>query len=72
MGEAAFRGLNEHAVAGMRTLTWRPGELQELTPFCQALVTPDLDASLDDREAKADFWQAFRALGDWFRDEPPY
>jgi uracil-DNA glycosylase family 4 len=72
MGEATLHGLNGHSVAGMRKLTWSPGELQEFTPFCQALVTPDLDASLDDREAKAAFWQAFRTIGDWFRDEPPY
>jgi uracil-DNA glycosylase family 4 len=72
MGERTLEVFNEHTVAGMRQLTWSPGELQEFTPFCQALVTPDIDASLDDRDAKAAFWQAFRALGDWHKDEPPY
>jgi len=42
------------------------------TPFCRVLVTPDIDDSLDDGDAKRAFWNAFRALGDWYRDEPPY
>ncbi len=72
MGRRTLEVLNERRVAGMRALTWSPGELQEFTPFCKALVTPDVDTSLDDREAKAAFWQAFRTLGEWYRDEPPY
>lgn len=72
MGERTVDVLNSHRPAGMRELEWRPGELQDLTPFCRALVTPDLDRSLDDRDTKADFWRSFRVLGDWYRDEPPY
>lgn len=72
MGERALELLNRNRTAGMRELEWLPGELQEFTAFCRVLVTPDVDAALDDQGAKALFWQAFRTLGDWFRDEPPY
>lgn len=72
MGRPAVDVLNAHRVAGTRELTWSPGELQEYTPFCQALVTPDVDTSLDDQDAKSEFWKAFRVLGDWYRDQPPY
>ena len=72
MGERALRVLNRNLTAGMLELAFAPGEIQEFTPFCRALVTPDVDESLDDKAAKIAFWHAFRALGDWYRDEPPY
>jgi len=49
-----------------------PGELQELTPTIDALVTPDIDASLDEQGAKTRFWNAFKALGAWWSELPPY
>ena len=72
IGERTLALLNRARTAGMRELAWAPGELQQFTPFCRALVTPDIDSALDDQEAKASFWQAFRTLGEWFEDEPPY
>jgi uracil-DNA glycosylase family 4 len=72
MGQPTLELLNKHRVAGMKELDWAPGALQEFTPFCKALVTPDIDEALDDEEAKAAFWKSFRNLGDWFKDEPPY
>jgi hypothetical protein len=33
---------------------------------------PDIDASLDEEEAKREFWSAFRVLGDWYASLPPY
>ena len=33
---------------------------------------PDIDESLDAEEPKREFWRAFRALGDWYADLPPY
>lgn len=72
MGERALETLNRNLVAGQRELEWKPGEIQDFSHFCSALVTPDIDEALDDRRAKIAFWRAFRALGDWFRDEPPY
>ena len=48
------------------------GALQRLTPTIQALVTPDIDASLDEAPAKTAFWNAFKALGPWWAEQPPY
>ncbi len=72
MGREALGVLSRNRLATMAEISWTPGEIQEFTPFCRALVTPDIDESLDDAEAKRAFWTAFRALGDWYKDEPPY
>jgi uracil-DNA glycosylase family 4 len=72
MGRQALDLLNSNRVAGMKELAWEPGVLQDFTPFCRALVTPDIDDALDEEQAKASFWKAFRSLGDWVKDEPPY
>jgi len=50
----------------------RVGELQQLTPTIEALVTPDIDASLDEQGAKTAFWNAFTPLGPWWAELPPY
>jgi uracil-DNA glycosylase family 4 len=49
-----------------------PGEIQRFTPTIDALVCPDVDASLDDQAAKRAFWEAFKALGPWWAELPPY
>lgn len=72
MGEETLAVVNRHRVAGMKELAWEPGEIQEFTPFCRVLVTPNIDFALDDEKAKSAFWRAFRTLGEWFQDEPPY
>ena len=72
MGKRTLEVINRDRVAGMKELVWEPGELQDLTTFCKVLVTPDIDDSLDEEQAKSEFWKAFRNLGEWFRDEPPY
>jgi uracil-DNA glycosylase family 4 len=72
MGEDALRELNELPIPLGREIDRKPGEIQTLTPTCEALYVPDIDASLDDEDAKRDFWQAFRTLGDWYADLPPY
>jgi uracil-DNA glycosylase len=72
MGEAAVSELNELAIPLARPVEPRTGEVQRLTPSCEALYVPDIDASLDDDEAKRSFWSAFRKLGDWYAELPPY
>jgi uracil-DNA glycosylase family 4 len=72
MGDEARVELNELGVPLGRELEARPGEIQQLTPMCDALFVPDIDASLDDEGAKRTFWRSFRALGDWYADLPPY
>ncbi len=48
------------------------GELQRFTATVQALVVPDIDESLDEQPAKSAFWKAFKAIGPWFSELPPY
>ena len=33
---------------------------------------PEIDDALDAEEPKREFWRAFRTLGDWYADLPPY
>jgi uracil-DNA glycosylase family 4 len=72
MGEEALEELNDLHVPLGRRVEWMPGELQRLTPAVEALTVPDIDRSLDDEDAKREFWGAFRALGEWYADFPPY
>ena len=48
------------------------GTVQRFTPTIDAIVTPDIDAWLDERDAKTAFWNAFKALGPWWAALPPY
>jgi uracil-DNA glycosylase family 4 len=48
------------------------GEVRRFTPTVSVLVTPDVDASLDEQAAKTAFWNAFQALGAWWAEQPPY
>ena len=48
------------------------GVIQRFTPTIQALVTPDIDGALDEAPAKTAFWNAFKALGPWWAEQPPY
>jgi uracil-DNA glycosylase family 4 len=72
MGERALETLNEVDVPLSSTLAPRPGEVQELTPTIEALYVPEIDESLDSEDSKREFWAAFRVLGDWYADLPPY
>ena len=72
MGEEALEELNALGVPLASELRALPGEVQKLTPSCDALWVPDIDRSLDDEQTKREFWQAFRTLGDWYADFPPY
>ena len=72
MGEEAREEMNALQVPLAAEIKATPGEIQKLTASCDALYVPDIDASLDDERAKRAFWQAFRSLGDWYADFPPY
>ncbi len=72
MGEEALDELNGLGVPLARELVADPGRMQRLTPSCEALYVPDIDRALDDEGAKREFWRAFRALGEWYEDFPPY
>jgi uracil-DNA glycosylase len=72
MGEDALRFLNELEFPFADALEWKVGELQRWTPTIEALVVPDIDASLDEAPAKTEFWNAFKQLGPWWAELPPY
>jgi uracil-DNA glycosylase family 4 len=72
MGEEALSTLNEMDIPLARPLSPTLGEIQQLTPTIDALFVPDIDQSLDEQDAKRDFWAAFRVLGDWYAAQPPY
>ena len=72
MGEEALAELNGLGVPLAAEVEPRPGELQKLTASCDALYVPDIDGALDEEGAKRAFWRAFRALGEWYADFPPY
>ena len=72
MGEETVAALNAAAVPMAREIACEPGEIVEFTPGTEVLVTPDIDASLDEQRLKAAFWRAFRRLGEWYDAIPPY
>jgi uracil-DNA glycosylase len=72
MGEAAREELNDLSVPLGRAIEPTLGEVQKLTPTCDALYVPDIDQALDEEGAKRGFWRAFRTLGEWYADLPPY
>lgn len=72
MGEHALEVLGEVGVPLAGELEPEPGEVQSLTPTIDAIYTPDIDDSLDSEPSKRAFWRAFRALGEWYEELPPY
>jgi uracil-DNA glycosylase len=72
MGEPALAFLNQLEFPLADALEPTLGELQRFTPTIQALHVPDIDESLDEQPAKTKFWNAFKALGPWWAELPPY
>jgi uracil-DNA glycosylase len=72
MGERALETLNELSLPLAREIEPLTGEVQGLTPTVQALFVPDIDVSLDTEDSKRAFWSAFRSLGEWYDELPPY
>ena len=72
MGEEALAILNELGVPLSRPVRAEPGVVQNFTPAIDALYTPNIDDALDEQDAKRAFWSAFRVLGEWFAELPPY
>jgi uracil-DNA glycosylase family 4 len=72
MGDDALTVVNDLDVPLARELTASPGELQRFTPSIEALFVPNIDDALDEDSAKRAFWSAFRVLGQWWADLPPY
>jgi len=72
MGQDARACLNAVGFPLSAEIEERPGEIQRFTPTIDALLTPDVDESLDEDRTKRAFWEAFKALGPWWAELPPY
>jgi uracil-DNA glycosylase family 4 len=72
MGERALNAVNGLDYPLAEPLRAEPGVVQRWTPTIDALYVPDIDDSLDEQNAKREFWAAFRALGEWHEAQPPY
>ena len=72
MGEEALAFVNGLEFPLADPLEPRTGELQRFTPTIEALHVPDIDSSLDEQPAKTRFWNAFKVVGSWWAELPPY
>jgi uracil-DNA glycosylase family 4 len=72
MGEDALGVLNDLEIPLARPVEATAGTIQQLTPSTDALFVPNIDEALDEESAKRAFWSAFRVLGEWYADLPPY
>jgi len=72
MGDDALAALNDLDVPLARHVDPELGVIQHFTPSCDALFVPNIDEALDEESTKRDFWAAFRVLGEWYEELPPY
>jgi len=72
MGREALAFLNGVGFPLAREVEEADGALQHFTPTIEAIYTPDIDDSLDEQPAKTQFWNAFKLLGTWWAELPPY
>ncbi len=72
MGQDALACLNATRFPLSTELEPTQGSMQKFTPTADALVVPDIDAALDEEDAKRAFWEAFKAIGPWWSELPPY
>jgi uracil-DNA glycosylase family 4 len=72
MGEDALAVVNDLPIPLAQPIAATPGEIQQLTPAIDALYVPNIDEALDDEASKRAFWKAFRVLGQWYGELPPY
>jgi uracil-DNA glycosylase len=72
MGSDAVEFLASLAFPLSGEVEFTPGRVQGFTPTIELLAVPDIDDSLNDSAAKREFWSAFKALGEWYDNLPPY
>jgi uracil-DNA glycosylase family 4 len=72
MGEQALAFLNALEFPLSDSVVAEFGRMQRFTATVEALFVPDIDASLDEQAAKTRFWNAFKPLGSWWAELPPY
>ena len=72
MGEDALTVLNELEIPLSKPVDATLGAVQPLTPSIDCLYVPNIDEALDEESSKRAFWRAFKVLGEWYADQPPY
>ncbi len=72
MGQESLDAVNGLGEPDASMLRAEPGELQRWTHTCDAIYCPDIDTSLDGPAPKQAFWRAFKAIGSWYDDRPPW
>jgi len=72
MGRDALGVVNDLDLPLRRELLPDDGVVQRFTPSCEAIFVPNIDDSLDEESSKRAFWSAFRQLGQWWSELPPY
>ena len=72
MGEDALTVLNDLDIPLSKPVQATPAVVQQLTPSIDCLYVPNIDEALDEEASKRAFWRAFKVLGEWYADLPPY
>ena len=72
MGRASVEFLNDLRFPLSDAIDAEAVGVVRFTPTIEALLTPDVDEALDEQPAKTAFWNAFKALGPWWAEQPPY
>ena len=72
MGEDALASSTTSTCRWRRPLERRPGRDPAADAVDRGAVRADIDDALDEEAAKRAFWSAFRVLGEWYADLPPY
>ncbi len=72
MGSDPLDAVNALQVPDSSKLVPDVGRVQRWTHACEAIWCPDIDQSLDRPASKQAFWRAFRVLGDWYSEKPPF
>ena len=72
MGDDALFALDDLDLPLAHSVSPEIGEIRPLTGQISLLHVPNIDRALDEERAKRAFWEAFRVLGDWWEELPPY
>jgi uracil-DNA glycosylase len=72
MGEEALQFVNSLQFPLSQPVEFSTGAMQSFTPTIDLLAVPDIDSSLNESAAKREFWSAFKVLGEWYENLPPY
>lgn len=72
MGPQALAAVNGLGYPLAEPIGDEAGARQRWTPAIEAIYVPDIDESLDEQGAKRRFWDAFRQIGEWHAEQPPY